>query len=338
MASGKVARRTVVSDVAELLDSPELAALIEELEALRWTGRKGFGARALLGACLVKSLFGLPTWTMTAALIAEHPGLQDALGGTPSCWAMYRFARKLRENRPALNACLDACAASLRSQYPAMGRDVAIDASDMPAWANGQRYVHQGGPKREKFSDPDASWGHRSALATRAAGGFYGFKIHAAVCTETGLPLAWQIETGRRNESLYVAPLIDALHARGYQPETVACDRGYDNTRCYAEIEQRGCEPVIPLRGAKANQPALPVAVGGRLFPRIPRHTERFKNLYRRRMMVEREFGRLKHEYGLATLRVRGLAKVQLHTDLTMLARLAQALIRARELAVEVAA
>src|SRR5918999_2558370 len=221
MASGKVARRTVVSDVAELLDSPEISALIEELEALRWTGRKGFGARALVGACLTKSLFGIPTWTMVAALIAEHPGLQDALGGNPSCWAMYRFARKLRENRPALNACLDACAASLRSKYPAMGRDVAIDASDMPAFANGQRYVHEGGPEREKFSDPDASWGHRSALATRAAGGFYGYKLHAAVCTETGLPLAWQVETGRRNESLYVAPLIDKLHALGFKPETV---------------------------------------------------------------------------------------------------------------------
>lgn len=57
-------------------------------------------------------------------------------------------------------------------------------------------------PERERFSDPDASWGHRSAVSTRAAGSFYGFKIHAAVCTATGLPLAWQIETAKRQESL----------------------------------------------------------------------------------------------------------------------------------------
>jgi hypothetical protein len=103
-------------------------------------------------------LFALPTWTWVAAPIAEHPGLQAALGGCPSVWAMYRFARKLRENRPALAACLDACAASLRAQYPATGREVAIDASDMPAFANGQRYVSQNGPEREQFSDSDASW------------------------------------------------------------------------------------------------------------------------------------------------------------------------------------
>jgi hypothetical protein len=330
MATGKVARRTAVGDVATILDSPEIVALIAELEALRWTGRKGFGTRALVGACLVKSLFALPTWMWVAALIAEHPGLQDALGSCPSVWAMYRFARKLRENRPALNACLDACAASLRAEYPTIGRDVAIDASDMPAFANGQRYVSKGGPERERFSDPDASWGHRSAVSTRAAGSFYGHKLHLAVCTETGLPLAWQVETAKRNESMIAAPLLDTLIRRGFQPETVTTDKGYDHARVYAECEARGCEPIIPLRGAKANQPALPLSLGGRLFPRIPRHTARWKSLYRGRAAVEREFGYLKHTFGLAPLRVRGHERVQLHADLVILGRLAQALSRAR--------
>jgi hypothetical protein len=47
---------------------------------------------------------------------------------------------------------------------------------------------------------------------------------------------------------------------------------------------------------------------------------------------VEREYGRLKHAYGLAPLRVRGLQRVKLHADLCMLARLSQALIRPRPL------
>jgi hypothetical protein len=331
MASGKVARRTVVSDVADLLDSPEIAELTVELDAVGDArGRKGYGARALVGACLIKGLFGLSTWTWVAALVAEHPGLQAALGGRPSVWAMYRFSTKLRKNRPALAACLDACAASLRGQHADFGRDVAIDASDLPAFANGQRYVSKGGKERERFSDPDASWGHRSAVSTRKGGGFYGYKIHAAVCCATGLPLAWQIETARRNESLYLAPLLDALLARGFKPETVAADRGYDHPRVYAECEARGCDPVIPLKGTKDKQPVLPLTIGGRLFPRIRRDSQRFRELYRGRAAVEREFGRLKHDYGLAPLRVRGLERVRLHADLTMLARLSQALSRAR--------
>jgi hypothetical protein len=45
---------------------------------------------------------------------------------------------------------------------------------------------------------------------------------------------------------------------------------------------------------------------------------------------VEREFGRLKNDWALAPLRVRGLERVQLHADLTILAKLACALARAR--------
>jgi hypothetical protein len=332
MATGTVARRTVVDDVARILDSPEVTGLVAELDALRWTGRKGFGARPLVGACLVKSLFGLPTWTFVAALIAEHPGLQAALGANPSVWAMYRFARKLRENRPALDSCLDACAASLRAQHPDFGRDVAIDASDLPAFANGQRYVRDGGPEREQYSDPDASWGHRSAVSTRSGGGFYGYKLHLAVCTRTGLPMAWQVETARRQESLYVAPLLDAARARGFKPETCAMDKGYDNNRVYAECEARGCEPVIPLRGVKGKQPALPIGIGGRLLPRIPRHTQRWRDLYKGRGAAERAFATLKTYHGLTPIRVQGLAKVQLHADLTILARLAHSLVSVRAL------
>jgi hypothetical protein len=169
------------------------------------------------------------------------------------------------------------------------------------------------------------TWGHRFAVSTRKGGDFYGYKVDLAVCTRTGLPVAWQARTAKHHESLFVADLLDAVRARGIQPETVALDKGYDVARVYDEIEVRGCDPVIPMKGAKGKQVALPVATGGRLFPRIARHTERFRDLYVRRVAVEREFGRLKTLYGLSPLRVRGLERVQLHADLTMLARLALA-------------
>jgi hypothetical protein len=142
------------------------------------------------------------------------------------------------------------------------------------------------------------------------------------VCAVTGLPLAWQVETGARNESLYVAPLLDAVRARGFNAETVAMDRGYDNNRVYAECHERGVDPVIPLRKGRI-QPDTPIKRGG----------DQWATLYRRRTSVEREFGRLKHEYGLAFLRVRGIERVRLHADLTIMARLALALARVVPLA-----
>jgi hypothetical protein len=59
------------------------------------------------------------------------------------------------------------------------------------------------------------------------------------------------------------------------------------------------------------------------MHPLIPRHTDRSKALYSSRGAVEREFGRLKHEWAMLPLRVRGLERVRLHADLTILAKLA---------------
>jgi hypothetical protein len=68
---------------------------------------------------------------------------------------------------------------------------------------------------------------------------------------------------------------------------------------------------------------------GSRLNPLIPRHTAKSRALYKSRGAVKREFGRLKHEWALLPLRVRGLERVRLHADLTILAKLGCALARA---------
>ena len=60
--------------------------------------------------------------------------------------------------------------------------------------------------------------------------------------------------------------------------------------------------------------------------PLIPRESERSRKLYRSRGAVEREFGRLKNEWALASLRVRRIERGRLHADLTIL----EAVVRAR--------
>ncbi|MGV1047545.1 MAG: transposase [Solirubrobacterales bacterium] len=357
--------------LAAVLGSPEIAQLIGDLEATRWTGRPGYPIRAMVGLVLIKSLYALPTWTKVMALVNEHWMLQRVLGcegEVPSIYACYRFGPKLIRHRELLSACVDRVVGQLRLKLPEYGVDLAIDASDMPAYANGQRFVSKGGRERgdEEFSDPDASWGHRSAVSTRKGGGFYGYRLHAAVCSATDLPVAWQVETAKANEIPFVAPLIDAAKDRGAMAATAALDKGYDNNRIYAELAERDCLPVIPLRktanvkrgadkppgckhgvwrfaGADRKRgatkwrcptgecsPASTWIKADRLHPLIPRETERWKRLYCGRAAVEREFGRLKNEWGLKPLRVRGLERVRLHADLTVLTHLACALQRVR--------
>jgi hypothetical protein len=214
---------------------------------------------------------------------------------------------------------------------------------------------------------PNASWGHRSAVSTRRGGGYYGYKLDLAVCSRTGLPLAWQTRTARVNESQFAVPLIDALHARGFAPETCALDKGYDLQRvrgpgssrlspdhpspqdprrsprrpqravlrsrrvavCGVRFEARRVQMALPDRRVQARKP---VDQGEPPSPLGPARDSALAQALQGRASVEREFGRLKNDWALAPLRVRGLERVQLHADLTILAKLACALARSRTL------
>ncbi len=373
MTTPNVSRRSVAEDLSTVLDSPEIGDLIDRLQTTRETGRPGYPLRSMVGMALAKSLYALPTWTRTVALVREHPALAAVIapdGKVPSVFACYRFTAKLREHTGMLQECITGVLKELKKRNPLLGWNVAIDASDRPAYANGQRYKYKNGPERKKYSDPDASWGHRSAVSTRKGGGFYGYRIHMAVCARTDLPLAWKVETGKMNESPTVAPLLDKLQDLGINPETCALDKGYDNGPVYDACEDRDIRPVICLKqtarvkrgdhkppkcehgewrfaGADYDRKATkwrcptgeckPASVwikADRLHPLIPRETLRWKGLYRGRASVERAFGRSKNEWALAPLRrVRRIERVRLHADLTILAQLSSVLNRERSVA-----
>ncbi len=366
MAKASVPPNRGAEQIARLLSTPEVAALIADLEETRWTGRPGYPIRTMVGMALVKSLYVLPTWTRTVRLVAEHVALREAFGGAPSADACYRFTRKLRQHKGVLDACIAAVIASLHDEMPGLGDHVAIDGSDLPAYANGQKFLFNHGPERQRYSDPDASWGHRSAIATRKGGGFYGYKVHAVVDAHSGLPLSWVVATARDAEVPVVPGLLDKLAGYGIRPAVAIADKGYDVAPFYDGCEARGIHPVVPLRETpfvKAGKAAPPKCDHGvwifagsdakrgaakyrcpsgecspasvwvkadRLHTLIPRETAKWKTLYRTRTGVEREFGRLKHEWAMLPLRVRRIERVTLHVDLTILARLASALADAR--------
>jgi hypothetical protein len=73
MVGGTVPPRSDAVQIAALLDSPEIGGLIGELGATRWTGRPGYPIPTMIGMALVKSLYTLPTWTRTVALVASTP-------------------------------------------------------------------------------------------------------------------------------------------------------------------------------------------------------------------------------------------------------------------------
>jgi transposase len=360
---------SALSELTSLLDSPQIKTLIAKLDETRWTGRPGYPMRSMVGVALVKSRYAIPTWTKTIALVKEHEALARIIapdGEIPSISSCYRFTKKLIEYNHLIEDCTERVITSLHKKNPELGTTVAIDGSDIPAYANGQRFVSKKGRERteDEYSDPDASWGHRSAISTRKGGGYYGYKLHAAVDTSTGLPLAWEVHTAKEAEGNVALTLVDAAQQRGLEINACIFDKGYDSSHIYDGCEERNIRPIIPLKetekikkgehhapccehgtwkfmgsdyGRKAAKWVCPTGEcktrskwikASRLHTLVPRSTPRWKKLYKARAAVEREFGRLKHEWALLPLRVRGLAKVKLHVDLTILTKLSCALLK----------
>jgi Transposase DDE domain len=178
-------------------------------------------------------------------------------------------------------------------------------------------------------------------VSTRKGGGYYGYKVHAAVDVATELPLASSTETASTSEQTIALPLIERAHERGFGVKVAIMDGGYDTEPIHGGCMDRGVLPITPLRetpavkrgddkppvcrygvstfagadfkrrAAKWRLPDLRVPARERVgegfapAPLIPRESARSVKLYRSRGAVEREFGRLKNEWAMAPLRVR---------------------------------
>jgi transposase len=71
----------------------------------------------------------------------------------------------------------------------------------------------------------------------------------------SGVPLAWSLTGGNRNDVTQLIPLVDAVPAvRGRvgrprrRPRLLAADRGYDHDKYRRQLRERGIKPEIARR------------------------------------------------------------------------------------------
>jgi transposase len=81
-----------------------------------------------------------------------------------------------------------------------------------------------------------------------------GSKHHLLV-DATGIPLAFSVTGGNRNDVTQLIPLLDAVPAVAGQPgrprrrpDSVIADRGYDHDKYRRLVRERGVEPLIARR------------------------------------------------------------------------------------------
>ena len=103
-------------------------------------------------------------------------------------------------------------------------------------------------------------------------------------------------------------------------------DAQYNSSKVREDVKRFGAEPVIPYRRSSRLKNGLKV---GRDF--VVHGAKRLVNLFRKRVSIERLFGRAKEWLLLDHLRVRGLEQAFIHACLSFSAMLIVALTAVRQ-------
>ena len=348
------------------------APLLEALEATRWTGRPGYPIRVMWRTLVASFFLGIVHDTDLIRALQSNPLLAAACGidwpdGVPSKFAYCRFRKKLVGFSGLVASLLTECVEQLREALPDFGQTIAVDATDIKAWANG---FHQ-------ENDPDAGNGAKSKSA--GTWFWYGYKVHLAADADTELPIWFTVTAANVYDGKHLAPVLNEARSRfdWFNPAHVLADKGYNSRECFrfvgedlqaipvidvqerqvkrSRLNARPCEaqPEITPEGLRyrceripydpacpkfGKCPLLPVFVDsplnsypGPYFERYSRFTygsAEWKALYNKRVSVERVFSRLKGYRKLDALRTRRLPKVWLHVALSVLAMNGSALAK----------
>ncbi len=248
--------------LVRVLEALPAEKLIITLENERWTGRKGYAVRGMWSAFIAGVLHDCHSIAEVARLLKGNKDIRLVCGfskdNLPGEDALARFLRKLVAHEKLLEECFAGLVERLRQGLPGFGAKLAVDSTDIEAYANGHR---------KSPSDPDARWGVKgathqtgskpnSAKLSAAEGKekelyrWFGYKLHLMVDALYELPIAFTLTPANQSDTTQMKPLLKkaALDKPGREPEAVMADKGYDSKdNCLAIFKDCHAAPIIPL-------------------------------------------------------------------------------------------
>jgi len=278
-------------------------------------GRKPYPPVSMLKAQLLKHLRRIPSDRRLALLLKRNRKAAKACGfkqNTPSHGLFTQFRSRL--GRDGYEKVFSMMLEQLLKRGAIKGEVVALDGTAIKAYS--QRSLDNKTGK----SDPEA----RVGMARR--GFILGYKVHMACCTGSELPLAFTVASCNLNEKRFTKPLLEKLKSQGICAKTVLADAQYDSSKVRETVRLFGAEAIIPYRRSSRIKNGLKV---GRDF--VVHGVKRLVNLFRKRVSVERLFGRAKEWLLLDHLRVRGLEQAFIHACLSFSAMLVVALTAVKQ-------
>ena len=240
--------------------SEDLAATLDR--AHEKGGNPGYPARQMLRLQLLRYLLGERYANRFLNRVGNDPRLLELCGmsNVPSERAFSDFKNhKLAPRQEELDrisaAVVEDCAGlmeelkesgAIPADAPALGEILAVDATDIPAYAN---------PNCETPADCEAAWGYRppKSKSPQAESGrkdlFFGYGADVISDAHYGLPLYLNVRPANRNEGPLLRADLDAalkLHP-WLRPRCRTADRGYHAGYNFRHLADLGITPVIAI-------------------------------------------------------------------------------------------
>ncbi|MGE5623521.1 MAG: transposase, partial [Methanocella sp.] len=174
---------TRLIQVLAALDAEEL---LRVLDRERRGKRNDYPNRVMWYSLMAGLIYGRATITSLIEELHINPGLRYLCGierecGVPTASAFSRFLKRLIKHQDLLEAVFHQTVDSLGERVPGLGKNIAIDSTDVHAYAN---------EHGKASSDPDARWGVKGRERNYA---WLGYKLHLLVCGDYELPLAFKV-------------------------------------------------------------------------------------------------------------------------------------------------
>jgi transposase len=305
-----------IKNVLGSLNLSSIRGFLASLYHKKGAGRKPYNPVSLLKAQILKYLWRIPSDRRLSLLLKRNKRLPRSCGfkkqKTPSHGLFTHFRHRL--GKAGYEKVFSILLRQLLKRGAIKGEVVALDGTAIKAYS-------------QRSLDNKTGKSDNEARVGRARRSFIlGYKVHAACCTGSELPLAFMVGSCNMNEKLFARPLLEKLKGYGVKFKAVLADAQYNSRNVRADVKRFGAEPVIPYRRSSKVKNGLKV---GKDF--ITRGVKRLVQLFRKRVSVERMFGRAKEWLLLDNLRVRGLEQAFIHACLSFSAMLVIALTSARQ-------
>jgi transposase len=253
----------------KVLEALPSEKLLLALEQEHWTGRKGYSVRGMWAALIAGLISQCHTLADVVRLLKRDKETRLICGfskdNMPGEDALSRFLKKLVKHAVLFDGFIQDLVNQLRELLPGFGAKLAVDSTDILAYANGYR---------EHPADMDARWGAKKKGHGKAKGKtegekkkgekkepevyyWFGYKLHLVIDALYELPLTFILTPANEADTTYLKPLLQKAKADQEQtrPEIVITDKGYDsqenNTYVYKDCK---ATPIIPIRERKDAQ------------------------------------------------------------------------------------